>query len=146
MKRKNHFFLILLFLFIACKNNEQDKPGKTESDIDAAREFIRAALNGKFEEARLYMLNDSANVQYMDVAERTYLRSNNETKSGYLRSSINIHKVEPVNDSTTIVIYSNSFKNDHDTIKVIRQAGKWLVDLKYLYEHPVDTTLKPLNP
>jgi len=44
-----------------------------------------------------------------------------------------------VNDSTSIVIYSNSFKNNPDTLKVIKTGGKWLVDFKYLYLHDADT-------
>ncbi len=75
----------------------------------------------------------------MDVAERSYLKTDADTKSGYRSASINIHQVSPVNDSTTVVIYSNSFKNDHDTLKVLKQNGQWLVDLKYLYDHDMDT-------
>ena len=141
MKRIIHFFFFLLFFVIACKNGDKKATQKSD-DINTAREFIRYALDGKFEDARHYMFNDSINFQYMDAAERTYNNSDNETKNGYRGSSINIHEVKPVNDSTTIVIYSNSFKNNRDTLKVIRQSGKWLVDLKYLYEHPLDTISK----
>jgi hypothetical protein len=62
-------------------------------------------------------------------------------KNGYRSSSINIHEVKPVNDSTTMVIYSNSFKNDKDTLRVLKVRGQWLVDLKYLYEHDMDTSI-----
>ena len=85
------------------------------------------------------MLADSINTQYMDAAERSYLKADNETKNGYKTASINIHKVEALNDSTTIVVYSNSFKNDHDSLKILRLKGQWLVDLKYLYQHSMDT-------
>ena len=50
-----------------------------------------------------------------------------------------------MNDSTTILIYSNSFKNDHDTLKILRINSQWLVDFKYLYEHDSDTLMsKPI--
>jgi hypothetical protein len=130
--------ILCLSLLIACRNN--DRPaGKSENDIDAARTFIRAALDGKFEEARTYLFTDSINTNWMDVAERSYRKTDDETKRGYRSSSINIHQVNQVNDSTTVVIYSNSFKNDHDTLKVLKQNGQWLVDLKYLYDHDMDT-------
>jgi Domain of unknown function (DUF4878) len=144
MKRNRFIFLFLLFGFYACNNEKQS--GKSENDIDAARNFIRAALDGKFDEARNYLLPDSVNANFMDVAERSYLKTDDETKRGYRSSSINIHQVNPVNDSTTVVIFSNSFKNDHDTLKVLKQNGQWLVDFTYLYEHDMDTLFnKPVN-
>lgn len=144
MKRYPFIFLILLFVFYACNNNKEQ--GKSENDIDAARNFIRAALDGKFDEARTFLLPDSVNTNFMDVAERSYRKTDDETKSGYRSSSINIHQVSPVNDSTTVVIFSNSFKNDHDTLKIVKQNGQWLVDFKYLYEHDMDTLYnKPVN-
>jgi len=133
------YFLFLLFVFTSC-NNRENRSGGPENDIDAAREFVRSALDGNFDEARKYLLPDSINTQYMDAAERSYNKSDNETKNGYRAASINIHKVEPLNDSATIVIYSNSFKNDRDTLKILRMRGQWQVDLKYLYLHDMDTS------
>lgn len=143
MKRYRFIFLFLLFSFTACKI--RDKTPAAENDIDAARNFIRAALDGKFDEARTYLLPDSVNINWMDIAERNYMKADAETKYGYRSASINIHQVEPLNDSNTVIIYSNSFKNDHDTLKVIKENGKWLIDLKYLFQHDADTLLvKPL--
>jgi Domain of unknown function (DUF4878) len=145
MKRYPFIFLFLLFLLPACSNDKKPT-GHSENDIDAARNFIRAALDGKFDEARTFLLPDSVNTNFMDVAERSYQKTDNETKNGYRSSSINIHQLSPVNDSTTVVIFSNSFKNDHDTLKVVKQNGQWLVDFKYLYEHDLDTLYnKPVN-
>lgn len=132
--------LFLLFSFYACNNNDEKAPARAEDDVDAAREFIRSALDGKFNQAKTYMLPDSSNIQYLDVAERNYQKADADTKNGYRSSSINIHEVKPVNDSTTMVIYSNSFKNDRDTLKALKVKGQWLIDLKYLYEHDMDTT------
>lgn len=135
--------LFLLLSFTACK--DKNKTPDAENDIDAARNFIRAALDGKFDEARTLLLSDSVNINWMDIAERNYMKADAETKYGYRTSSINIHQVQPLNDSNTVVIYSNSFKNDHDTLKVINENGKWLIDLKYLFQHDADTMLvKPL--
>jgi hypothetical protein len=139
MKRTIIFFLPLLFSFVACKNKDKQRTGKSENNIDAARNFIRAALDGKFNEARTYLVTDSINSNWMDVAERSYQRTDQAVKDGYRSSSINIHQVNPVNDSTAIIIYSNSFKNDHDTLKVLKMKGQWLVDFKYLYGHDADT-------
>ena len=119
---------------------------KSENNIDAARNFIRAALDGRFTEARNYMLADSVNTNYMDVAERSYQKAEQATKDGYRTASINIVEVmEKIKDTVTIVIYSNSFKNDHDTLKVLKKDGQWLVDFKYLYEHEADTLQQKLS-
>ena len=85
------------------------------------------------------MLEDSVNNTFMDVTERSYNKSDAATRDGYRGASINIHQSRELNDSTAIVIYSNSFKNDHDTLKVIRTRGQWLVDLKYLFQHDLDS-------
>lgn len=143
---------LLLFLLSTCIFVISCKPGKneekvSENNIDAARNFIRAALDGKFDEARRYMLGDSLNTNYMDVVERAHKTMDRTTRDGYRGASINIIEVtEPVKDSVTIVVYSNSFKNDPDTLKVIKLNGQWVVDLKYLYEHGSDTLQIPLNP
>jgi hypothetical protein len=142
MKRYTSIFLFLLFFVSACKNKDQSATPASENDVDAARNFIRAALDGKFKQASTYMLEDSLNLNYLfDVAERSYQRADQSIKDGYRAASINIVKrVEAVKDSMTVLIYSNSFFEDnHDTLKVVKVNGEWLVDLKYLYRHSEDS-------
>jgi hypothetical protein len=145
--KRNHFIpiaigiLFLLFSSYACNNDESKPSAKTEDDINVATEFIRSALDGKFDQARTYLLPDSVNMQYMDAAERNFQKSDQDTKNGYHEATIRIHQVNNlIKDSLTIIIFSNSFKNDHDTLKVLKTKGQWLIDLKYLYEHDMDTT------
>ena len=138
--------MFLLCFFYTCKSNNKRPTGKSENNIDAARNFIRSALDGKFDEARTYMLPDSPNTNYMDVAERSFQNTDQGVKNSYRTSTIIIHEVDDVNDSTTIVIYSNSYKNDRDTLRVVKTNNQWLVDLKYLFEHGSDTmSIKPGN-
>lgn len=144
MKRNYLLFLFLLCIFYSCKSKDKQPTGKSENDIDAARNFIRSALDGKFDEARNFMLSDSVNNNYMDVAERSFNNAVQSVKDSFRTSSINIHNVDPVNDSTTILIFSNSFKNNPDTLRVLKIKNQWLVDLKYLYQHDTDTiSVKP---
>ena len=133
----------LAFIILpACKDPKDKTTGISENNIDAARNFIRAALDGKFDEARTFMLTDSVNTNYMDVAERSFQKAEQAVRDGYRTSTIRIFSpVTEVNDSTTILIYSNSYMNDPDTLKVIRVNGQWLVDLKYLYQHDADSVL-----
>ena len=132
----------LFIIFSACHQRDNSGASKPENDIDAARDFIRDALDGKFDDARKYLYPDSSNFSYMAVAQRNYQNAREATKQGYRASSINIHQVTPVNDSTTVIIFSNSYMNDHDTLKILKVSGLWLIDLKYLYEHDLDTTTK----
>jgi hypothetical protein len=122
----------------ACTNADKDTVNESENDVDAARNFIQSALYGDYDKASTFMLSDSVNQERMNVIKRINLTK--EEKTGLAGSSLNIHNVDRRNDSTTIVIYSNSFKNNWDTLKVVKQEGKWLVDFKYLFEHSSDTT------
>ena len=132
--------LIMLCILASCADNDSKTENESQTDIDAARDFIRAALDGDFKKARNYMLTDSINEERMSLVERVNLSP--EEKRGLAAAAINIHQVNPVNDSTTIVIYSNSFKNNRDTLKVLKTSGKWLVDFNYLFEHDNDTLVK----
>lgn len=139
------FILSFLFLqfFCACSGGEGEKAGETttsENDVDAARNFIRSALDGKYDRARQFMIQDSVNNQYLDLAQRNYeSRMDPEDKRGYREASINIHDIRQVNDSTTVVNYSNSFKKKNDSLKVVHRSDQWLVDLKYSFS-PIDST------
>jgi hypothetical protein len=128
---------VILFLpfFYACNDNQpvvvSDEP---ENDLDAARTFIKDALDGKFEQARQIMLRDSTNDQTMDVIERNYEHMPQSDRIGYRNASIQIYNTREVNDSTRIVTYSNSFKNQKDSLKLIRMNDQWLVDLKFTFQ------------
>lgn len=146
MKNKFIAILTVVAITVACNNPTRDAEaeGKQE-DIGAARSFIQAALKGNYTEAKKFMLKDSVNDQWMSIAEHQTMDSH--TKQGLYDASVNIHNRQVVNDSTTIIIYSNTFKNDKDTLKILKQpTGEWLVDLKYLFNHDNDTISAPKKP
>jgi hypothetical protein len=122
-------FAILIILF-SCKN----QPATSENDVDAARNFIHSVLNSDFKQSEKYILYDSANREYLNITERSFRqRLSSEERRLYRESSINIHDIKQLNDSTTIVQYSNSYKKLKDSLKVIKHNGQWLVDLKYSF-------------
>ena len=108
--------------------------------MDAARNFLDAALKGDYKVASAYMLKDSANLEYLNVTERSYHRLSPDEKSRLKAASLRFFDTKQVNDSTTITIFANSYKNDKDTLRIVRANGRWLVDLKYLFEHDTDTS------
>lgn len=134
-------FLFLQF-FCACSGGEGEGSTEvttSENDVDAARNFIRSALDGKYDRARRFMIEDSTNNQYLDLLQRNYeSRMDPEDKRGYRESSINIHGIRSVNDSMSVVTYSNSFKKKNDSVMVVHRADNWLVDLKYSFS-PADS-------
>jgi hypothetical protein len=132
--KRCHLILLSCFL-ISCTNSINESA--PENDLDAARMFIRDALDGKFREARHLMVSDSVNDNRMADTERTYEKMSKDTKRNYRESSITIYDTRKLNDSTSIVVYSNTFKNMKDSVKVVRKDGQWLVDLKYTFEKTI---------
>ena len=134
MQKKASLLLLLSCGLIACGGSgRQSNSNSSDNDIDAARNFIQAALVGDFDRAKVFMVKDSVNNENINAIERLNERQGKEEKEKYQTASIRIHQNRNVNDSTSIIYYSNSYKNKIDSLKVIRVAGKWLVDFKYIF-------------
>ena len=56
--------------------------------MDAARNFLDAALKGDYKNASAYMLKDSANLEYLNVTERGYQRLSSDEKSKLKAASL----------------------------------------------------------
>jgi hypothetical protein len=135
-------FAALLFITLAYScTDEEAADTVSENDVDAARNFINAVLQADFDKAGNYILPDSVNKEYLALTEQSFdHRLTPEDKKGYKESSINIHGLRQVNDSVTVVQYSNSYKNVRDSLKVVKLDGKWLIDQKYSF--PSNTSVK----
>ena len=139
MKNTFYCFSFLLLGLLACNNDDrQTASGTSDSDINAARYFIQAALVGDFEKAKTFMVNDSLNHEDLNAIERLNERLTKEEKEKYQEASIRIHQNRKLNDSTSMIYYSNSYRNETDSLKVIKANGKWLVDFKYFF-HKTDS-------
>ena len=84
------------------------------------------------------MLNDSLSLQDLNAIERLNERLSKEEKEKYQTSSIRIHNDRKINDSTSVIYYSNSYKNKVDSLKVVKNNGVWMVDFKYIF-HKTDS-------
>jgi hypothetical protein len=146
MKKHLLKLLISIVAFTSCSDDKKTTEEDNSSLMNTTRNFIRAALDGNFKEAKKYMLIDSSNVHYLNIAEGIYNNLDRPVKESYAASSIIIHsKDEAVKDSLAVVVYSNSYKNNPDTLRVLKQNEQWLVDLKYLYEHDFDTLMQHIR-
>lgn len=124
----------LLLVFCSCNNSQPaPAPAASESDLDAARNFIRAALDGKWSQARQFMINDSTNTVLMDMAENKYNQMSGEDQRSYREASIHLFDSRKLGDTATIIHYDNSFQNKKSGLKVVNRNGQWLVDLKYTF-------------
>ena len=137
---KNIFYcssLLLVSLFACNSDDRQSISTTSDSAVDAARNFIQAALVGDFERAKKFMVNDSLNHEDLNAIQRLNERLSKEEKEKYQEASIRIHQDRKLNDSTRIIYYSNSFKNKQDSLKVIKTNNEWLVDFKFMF-HKTD--------
>lgn len=124
----------MALLVAAACNNETEEKAASENDADAARNFIRAALDGDYAKARTFMLQDSLNTQLLNTFEDNYRHHmKREDKRGYRESSIRIPDMKKISDSESVVMYSNSYMNKPDSLKVVKRNGQWLVDFKYSF-------------
>jgi hypothetical protein len=142
---KSGIIIVVSFLlfFTNCNNSDkQAEENKSESDMDAARNFLEAALKGNYKDASTYMLRDSTNMGYLAVTERKYNQMDVDEKRNLRNASLRFYDPLLQNDSTTITVFSNSYKNDKDTLKIVKENDQWLVDLKYLFDHDMDTTIR----
>lgn len=121
-------FLMVLGILYSCDS-------KTESvemnALETGRQFIRASLDGNFKIAEPLILTDAENQQQFQRFETFYSNMPVDDKNKYKASSYEINKFLEVNDSVTIINYSNSYMKKPMEIKLIRVNKAWMVDFKY---------------
>ena len=121
-------FIPLAIFLVACSNGRSFK--KAEDAQDAGREFIRASLDGDYEKAEFYLLQDTTNQILMNKWKKDFDQLDEKTKQQYKDADIHPINIQTLNDSVTTYTYTNSFKKDTSTVKIVRLNGEWLVDLK----------------
>jgi hypothetical protein len=130
MKTLFSFFSFLILLLCSC-NVPDYQPATTA--LEGGREFIQAYLNGDFDKASFYMINDSINNTDLLKIKRDYNFKSADEKHGYASASIIINSDEAIDDSTHIINYSNSYDKIAHKVKVINRNKQWLVDFKYTF-------------
>lgn len=130
---KSLLFIIFLLLagVFACTNNKDQKAVSSENDVDAARNFIQAALEGKWSAAKQFMVQDSVNTQLLESAESQYQNKSSKEKAAYQKAHPIFYDSRKINDSIVIINYANTYMNKKDSLKIVRINGQWLIDLKY---------------
>jgi len=131
MKLKLFAAIFLLLLSASCN----DKRTNPTTDIDVARAFIKHILENDFKDAKRFVLDDETNNQYFELSKKEFEHKSKEELKEYKDADIIINELTSVNDSVTIINYSNSYKKESKgKVKVVRVNGQWLVDLKYMFQ------------
>jgi Domain of unknown function (DUF4878) len=125
---KKIVFCAGMVLMMSCSGERTFK--KAEDAQDAGREFIRASLDGDYEKAEYYLLDDSTNRLLMAKWRKDFEVADAATKQKYKDANILPINIQTLNDSVTTYTFSNSYKKDTTTIKIVKIQGEWLVDLK----------------
>jgi len=129
--------LIIAFITFTLLNSCNDSRKNPTTDIDVARSFIKDLLENDFKNAKEFLLDEEANNQYFELSKKEFEGKSKEVLKKYKESDIIVNELTPVNDSVSIVNYSNSFNKEKKyLLKVVRQNGRWWVDLKYTFQQP----------
>ncbi len=126
----------LLLVIIGCMALTSCNTEKkiTNTDIEVARGFIKDILDNNFKDAETYVLREETNQQYFELFKKEYESKSKAELENYKNADIIINEISPVNDSVSIINYSNSFKKDKSNkLKMVRINGQWMVDLKYTF-------------
>jgi hypothetical protein len=124
---------VATLILAACNDPHSYK--KAEDAQDAGRQFIRASLDGDIERAGFYLYADSTNKIMFTKWKKVYDRMSPDEQQKYKDASILPIEIKAINDSVTSYTYSNSYKKDTTTVRVVRINGEWLVDLKEILNH-----------
>ena len=134
MRSRTASLLAALFILaLGCSQPEGHK--EPEDALDAAREFVRAVLDGDYARAELYLLDEDDKVLFGRYKQFRNARPDSERRQ--LKSAtIIINGVEALNDSVTTVNYANSQSKEPTELRVVRRGGRWLVDFSHTFEPP----------
>lgn len=132
--RKIIALFILTAIIASCSTTEAGYTKAADAQ-EAAREFVRSSLDGNYDRASFYLYRDSAGVNEMLLNKwrSDYSKWSQEDKVGHKNANIIVITTEPLKDSALNFVFSNTYKKDTTTIKVVKANGEWLVDLKDIH-------------
>ncbi|MBX2925301.1 MAG: hypothetical protein KF746_24100 [Chitinophagaceae bacterium] len=120
----------ILLIYSSCSESDYKKP---DDPLEAGRDFIQFALDGNMEKAKTFILPDTDNERLFAEIEKKYTEASKQEKEEYKNASIQKIRFQPLNDSTAILSYSNSYKKEDSKIKLVKTGGEWWVDFKYTF-------------
>ena len=135
--KKILIYLFFVMAIFSCNQPEGFK--EAEDPLDAGREFVRAVLDGDYEKASLYIENNPEDKELFQRYQLYMKKQPQKEKLLLKSSSIIINKVEKLNDSISIVNFSNSHSMKPMDLKIILRENKWRVDFSYTFSGNLPT-------
>ena len=131
MIKKYLAIFTLAAVVFSCNTKTKKAP---VTDVEVATAFIRNLLDNDFKEAEQYLLKDETNNQIFERFKKQYSEKDKTVLEKYKNADIIVNNISYVTDSVCIFNYSNSYSQADKTIlKVVKPAGRWLIDLKYTF-------------
>lgn len=119
---------IILIFISSCAGKEKFHLPAVDA-FDAGREYLKATMEGDFEKAAFYTVQDEKNKAVLDQTEKSYREKDKEGRQQLRTASLNINGVKVLPDSSTEINYSYSFDKQPHVVTVIKKSGNWVVDL-----------------
>lgn len=122
--------LVLTFLSVVSCKDEKNFTAAEDAQ-EAGTQFIRASLDGNYAKAKFYLLKDSTNLVLIKRQQLNYEQLSADNKRGNREASIRPIEIKSENDSSTLYKYYHTANTgDTTTIRIKKENGEWLVDLK----------------
>lgn len=130
LQRFSCFFLMVMLF--SCSS--QTYP-PVENPLDAGRQFADAIFKGNFERAGQLIVPTEENKNLLrQQLEENYHQRNNTDRNQMAQASLQIQQVENlVKDSVMMIHFTNAYDGKPAVLKVVKNNGSWLVDLKYTF-------------
>ena len=124
---KSKYILILAFMagFAGGCSGPYHKP---DDATEAGRDFINATLKADYKVADDYIVKDPLNSKLFKRYKEWYNTLPDSEKDSYRKAAITIYNVNKDSDSTTIITFSNTYKNERRNLRMVKNKGEWWVD------------------
>lgn len=120
-------FLLAAYVFTSCRS----KTERPQTALDTGRTFIRATLDGNLDLAETFVAPDSLNRNVFASYKQFYKTLKAEQKNAYKNAAYTMNSYREINDSVTLINYSNDYMKKPMDIRLIKQNGQWNVDFSF---------------
>ena len=133
-------FLLLALLQISCFNKQKEDSKRPDTALETGTLFIQNSLQGNFNQCAPLILKENDNLHLFGEFKNYYNKKPENWKKEIRSSGYIINKYLDLNDSTTIINYSNPKLSRPMEIKVVLKDHQWWIDYKYTYSGnlPID--------
>jgi hypothetical protein len=106
---------------------------KPNDPTEAGRDFINATLKADYGVADDYILQDTLNKRLYKNYKTWYSNLPDSEKDAYSKASLVIYNVNKLSDSSAVITFANTYKNERRSIRLVRSQGEWWVDFAYTF-------------